>query len=336
MIYDQQPETVVVAPSGGGSEQLIYTALLNEALSAPIISPDNQWVAFTKGSTGSDLMVVSVAPPHLPIRATPGRQQVSGLGPSRYAFSPDSRSIAVTGDLAVSGRLDLRVFSLTTQLETILISASEVVAGGGVREIGWSNPGTLLARASLLATPSQTHQIVTCAVAGPCSLLPGDPGNGVTTVGAMAVAPDGAFLVYTGNQRTGFVDLYRISTLGGLSTRIVQSPTQAGRIGNSSLVISRDSQRVAFVADFANPMSFFDVYVIPAAGATAVQPLVVATASQAIDTLEFSPTATSLAFRLRMAATGPYGAFRTVNLTTPGQSPVLLQASPVVDLRWSP
>jgi Tol biopolymer transport system component len=335
MVYDQQPESVVVVPSNGGPPRVIYTALPNEPLAFTAISPDNQWVAFSKAATGSDLIVVSTAPPHLPVLVTPGRPMVSALGPSRWSFSPDSRFIAVVGELTTAGRSELRVFDLSSRLSTVLLSASQAAMGGGAKEVGWSDSGTILVRATLsTGGAAPINQILTCERTGPCSPLPGDPGNGITSVGGMAVAPDGTFLVYLGNQRTGYSDLYRISSRGGLSTRILQNPTTTGRVSPSSLVVSRDGQRVAFLADFASASSFFDAYVMPASGATVLQPVVVATGNQSIESLVFSPTSNAVAFRFRAGSSGTYGAYQA-NLTTPAQSPVLLQVAPVSEIEWS-
>jgi Tol biopolymer transport system component len=333
-VYDAAPETLAIVSSAGGPERVIYTALSGESLSFATISPDNQWVAFVKSGVGFDLFVVSTSPPHLSFRATPTRLPMSSLGPSRWAFSPNSRALAIIGDLTTDGTNELHVFDLMLRTNTTLVSSSQAASGGGPRELGWTNAGKVITRATLGSATTPVSQIYTCEVSGTCAPLPGDPGNGVTSVSTMAVSPDGTLIVYSGNQRTGFSDLYRISSLGGLSTRILQSPASTARVGVGSIVISPNNQSVAFLGDFTNMSSLFDLYVIPATGVAVVQALVGATGTQAIDTLRFSPGSTSLAFRMRTSSSGPYAAYQTRSFAMAPQSPLLLQAAPVNDLSW--
>ena len=340
--YDQQADTLKAVPTAGGTEVTLHTTPSGQQLTGPVISPDKQWVAFMQGNAsrvGFDLFAVRTSGASAAVRVSPPRGPTLNLQPTQWAFSQNSRYLAVVGDFAANGVYELHVYELTSNTLTPLMTAAQIGTSEGVRDLGWSNTGQLLVRAKLGTVPSE---IYTCAPAGPCTLISGDPGNGTTTVGAMAVSPDGTVFVYTGDQRAaGVQDPYKMSTTGGASTRLATDAPANRRVGSGTMIISRDNARVAFTANYASAMStLYDVYVLPMAGGATLQPLVIAGATQEFYALCFSPASNALAFRSDQTLNSTFEAFRLADFTTPNQTPVLLQGvmtgGNVFDVRWTP
>ena len=89
--YDQQADTLKVAPTAGGPEVTLHTTPSGYQLTGSVLSPNKQWVAFMQGNTGTagfDLLAVSTAgtTPALPGLAYARRHAepaADAVGPSR-------------------------------------------------------------------------------------------------------------------------------------------------------------------------------------------------------------------------------------------------------------
>ena len=300
-----------------------------------MLSPNKAQLAFSEGNPntlGFDLKVIPTSGSGSVRQASPTRVVSNLLNVNDYAFSPDSRYLALTGDFTVNQTWELHVFDLVTGMTTTLVSSSAATVGDGAREFGWTNTGQVLVRAALGGAGTRLHL---CTVAGVCAPLPGT--TTTFTVGSLAVSADGTFAVFASNERgTGAYDLYRVSTAGGTPTRLAPDAPSGWRPVADSVYLSPNGQ---WVTAQANAGSGQGVYVFATSGGSALTPLYVAMGTVAVFNLTFSPNSNGLAFRADLNVDGSYDLFRLTDLVTPSQTPVLLQSTQggsVTELRWTP
>ena len=341
--YDQQSDTLKAVPTAGGTETTLNVSPSGHQITGPVLSPNKQWVAFQQGngnSAGFDLFVVPTDASTAAFQVSPPRGVTLNLQPTQWAFSPNSRYLALTGDFTSNGVYELWVYDLMLSTLTPLLTGTQIGTSEGARDLGWSSGNQVLTRAKLMTSPSE---IYTCPPAGPCALIAGEAGNGVTTVGAMAVSPDGTTIVFTGDQRlAGVADLYKVPATGGTATRLASDAAASKRVLSGSIVISPNNAYVTFLGNYVNAANLYDLYVLPMTGGstTALQPLISVVANQDVFAMSFSPASDQLAFRADFAVNGTFEAFRLADFVTPNQTPVVLQGLPnggnVADVKWTP
>lgn len=332
--YDNSADDLVLRPASGGAETLLHTSPAAQQIQLPQLSPDKLQIAFNEGGpNGFDVYVMPAQAGGTVRRASPNRASASNLlNVNAFAFSLDSRYLALTGDLQVNGTFELHVFDLMTSTMTPLIGPTMATVNGGAREFRWTNTGQVLVRGGINGQPAR---LLLCSVSGTCAPL-----NGATTtanVGALAVSADGTFAIYSSNERgTGAYDFFRIPSTRGTPTRIAPDAPNGWNPGPDTVVISPNGQ---WVAAQANTATGLGVFVFNTSGGSALVPLYVATGTVAVFNLTFSPNSNVLAFRADINLDGSYDLFRFADFTTPMQTPILLQytqGGSVTDFRWTP
>lgn len=320
--YDGTPTDELVMLPAGGVPLSIRTTAATMTINAPLISPDEQQVAWLEGTSsgvdggGFDLYVASAVTSSTPRLASPPRGTLTNLlNASLARFSPDSRYLAVRGDFNVNQAFELHVFDLQTGQRTPLVIATGATAGG-VTNFGWTSSGQLVVHGALDGNPERLHL---CSVSGACSPFVGPALN--ATIDALAVSPDGTFVVYASNERGGQYDLYRANATGGTPMRLAPDAPSGWRPNPDGLVISPTGQWVALVTTTGN------LQVLSTTGNAALVSLYTAVAPIAVFNPTFSPNSSQLAFRSDLAIDGSYDLYRLVDFSTSAQTPVLLQSA---------
>lgn len=333
--YDGTSTDELVMVPAGGVPLSIRTTPAGLNLNTPLISPDEQQVAWLEGTStaidggggGFDLYVASAVSPSTPRLASPPRGTLTNLlNASLARFSLDSRYLAVRGDFNVNQAFELHVFDTQTGQRTPLVIATGATAGG-VTNFGWTSTGQLVVHGALDGNPERLHL---CSVSGSCAAFTGPALN--ATIDAMAVSPDGTFVVYASNERGGQYDLYRAPATGGTPMRLAPDAPSGWRPTSDGLVISPNGQWVALVTTTGA------LQVLSTTGNASLLALYTAVAPVGVFSLTFSPNSSQLAFRGDLAIDGAYDLYRLVNFTTSAQTPVLLQSSnggSIISLAWT-
>ncbi|MFZ5443199.1 MAG: TolB family protein, partial [Myxococcota bacterium] len=308
-------DTLEVYPSTGGTALLSYTSTKPE-LSKPTLSPNNQRVAFLEGASNADAgFDVYVAPvtstPAVQLASPPRAMNISALAPGAFAFSADSRYLAVQGDFSVNGTVELHVFDTLTSTRTAIIAPTASVTGS-VGSFGWAG-SNLVVRANLGGAGYRLH---TCTTTGTCAPLVG-PGSG-GSVEAMSVSPDGTFVVYSSNERiSGAWDLYRVAATGGTPMRLAPDSPTGWRVSGDP-VVSPNGQWVAV------QVSATSLYVLSTTSTAAtLTPLYTPVAPVGVFDPAFNAASTQLLFRADLLRDGFYDLYRLADFVTPAP-PVLV------------
>jgi hypothetical protein len=255
-----------VANADGSSPMLLVEGNLVSNISAPVLSPDGSKVAFLRDSLLSnedDLWVVSTTGTGAPVRVSPDRALLGGLGQNvypSYTWSPDSRYLAFSGDFTLSNYDQAYVVDTfaATPTPVELLLRDDITATSGTRGVR----GTLRFDANnnvyfraRVSDASLRFTLFKASVSGSASrapfALPPRADNSTPDVGNFTFTPDGTKIIFSADSPTaGQYNLF-IQDVGGTTATNLTNVTEPGNIDhNITMVISPSGTHLAAIGAF--------------------------------------------------------------------------------------
>lgn len=329
--------TLVAMPSTDGSQDASEVAF----------SPDGTQVSFRASYAAPGLVDAFVVPTAggTPVQISPARPAASAtdttLGAVAMRWSPSGRYVAVVGDLNVNRANELYIADLSGATPTIVtaVPVSEIgdvsaLTGNNVagvaHHLAWSLDDRLIFK--LRKADQDNHGLYSVKPDGTELERVAQSPDETVDVGAFAVSPDGKRLAYSADAiSAGAYETYMLPLDGSASAERISS----GSVGDGRSVFvsgmrwSPDSSMLAFIADYdAGAVGHFDLYVSSPQGPSVRLVAVGDTDDSGVDVEDgfaWAPDASGIVFAADHRSRNDVEVFRTTDLITADQTPLLVQ-----------
>ena len=169
-----------------------------------------------------------------PVVQSPASNATTGTGPSSVAFSPSGGIIAVTNEASNSVSM-FKVDSVTGLLTPVVQSpASNATTGTVPSSVAFSPSGGVIAVTN--SGSNSVSMFKVDSVTGLLTPVTQSPASNATTgnsPSSVAFSPSGGVIAVT-NQFSGSVSMFKVDSVTGLLTPVVQSPASNATTGSSS------------------------------------------------------------------------------------------------------
>ena len=267
-----------LADADGSNAVTVVTAVAAATISNPTFSPDGTKIAFVSDrdvATQYDVYVVAAAANSTPARVSPARNNAA-LDAGTFAWSPDSKLLAISGDFATDGLFALWTVDTTaaTPAPVQVLADSAILTTTtpkGVLSPGpkWTSNTQVAFYGALAAAGDRHIYVATAGTAGVTELASTAitrPDSTKADAHVFGISPDLSKIVFAsdGITATAF-DLYVANADGtGTPTRLTSGTTRPGSDlhGFEQLVWSPDGTKVAVIADWGATDEKFEPYVV--------------------------------------------------------------------------
>ena len=297
------PDELFVGPTDGGPAQLVRSSIGRIRVSA--ISPDKGYVAFTEEHGWEDGIMIMPLDGGPTVDATP--RLTNGLLGNFYqrGFSWNSRYFAASGP---QNQLYIT--------EAVTGAMTEVTVPSQTLKMAWTSGSSFMVTPSSVSDPLPYF----CASAGSCAPLAGFTGQA-----RMVDAPrNGTFAIVQRDSDAG-TELVRVPLDGGPFTSVANYPIRSANFCHlwrlsadgawlATCAATSDGGEAISLISTAGTSQPIELFTLPGVGA---------------EQATFDPDSTQLVFRSNLETNGTSYSWglQRIDLSTPGQPPILLQAA---------
>ena len=357
-----------VANADGTGDVVRVTMPAARKVTDVAISPDGASIAYiADGETAgqSDVYVVTLAGASAPVLVSPnGTRANVDLDAQAIAWSRDSKYVAMSGDFTTDKKNELYVVDVTagTPVAVAALADADIPAPPGTGTAGvntglapiWTSGGKVCAKADLSGATPAVFRLYCANANGTGFATPMNFPAAPAQVGTYGISPDGATIAFSADSAAA-ANAYEVFTMPADDTAAptrVTSGTIAAPAGfrgpdfSTPLRFSPDGTKIAFMGDLLVD-NRYELFVVAANG-TATEKRVALVGTNGDDARDirsfaWAPDGSALAFVADHRKDNDFEVFRTLDVTTADQAPILVQAvvtgGDIVDgspLDWRP
>jgi len=336
-------------------------------------SPDGTLIAYRADLDGTGLRDIYVIPTAGGVGVTrkklsPDRGVAAStlLQPSKFAWSRDSKYVAISGDYNTDHVVQLFLVDATAATSTPVIAVTAAQVGTpGTADIGvtgqvlWTPAGKVILKSKFATDAGFVLRTFNPTGVGSLALLPNGPVLPAQPA-TFSLSPDGTKIAFGADSVAALnaYELYVMPSDGSAAAmRVTSGTTSAVPPDGGTAVVSQgvsftiapswspDGTKIAYVAD-ALLDGKNDAFVVSASGVGGEKRVLtvggVATdAARDVNVpIVWSPDSTQLALIGDQPADDVFVLLRLPNVTTADQTPIIVQGVPlngdITDVRWTP